>query len=126
MDPACKYFDAVAYPALARFRWTGYGIRDTGYGIRDMGYGIWHMGYRLRLRLTTLGQVSTVLHGTPTRAGCFVSIALLTLSGLLQSCDEADPTPTVTPSVSYVFADGFETSGDDLAALFPDDISRWT
>ncbi len=49
---------------------------------------------------------------------------MLLLSALFGACDKIDPLPE--PAPGYVFADGFETAGADLAELFGGDGSRWT
>ncbi len=43
------------------------------------------------------------------------------------SCSKDDNvTPTIENSVDYLFEDGFETTGNDLLELFPNDESRWS
>lgn len=43
------------------------------------------------------------------------------------SCSKDDNvTPLVENSVDYLFEDGFETTGNDLLELFPNDESRWS
>ncbi len=51
---------------------------------------------------------------------------------LLLSCSKDDddntnnPDPNENPEVNFVFEDGFETTGNDLMELFPEDGSRWS
>lgn len=46
---------------------------------------------------------------------------------ILSSCSKDDnTTPEVGNVVDYSFEDGFETTGNDLTELFPDDGSRWS
>ena len=52
---------------------------------------------------------------------------LLILALLFTACTENDPSTTVhEDEVNYTFEDGFETSGNELSELFPNDDSRWT
>jgi len=44
---------------------------------------------------------------------------------IITSCSK-DDNPTPTNEINYLFEDSFETQGNDLMELFPNDGSRWT
>jgi len=54
----------------------------------------------------------------------FIGIVLIITS--CSSDDTATPEVITTNNISYLFEDGFETTGNDLQELFPNDGSRWS
>ena len=45
---------------------------------------------------------------------------------IMTSCSNDDNDPEVVNEIDYLFEDGFETTGNDLLELFPNDGSRWS